>query len=411
MAIMVTTADAVAGNRPSKKFRADASEVMGTLQTRVAEVLAGLGTFSRPTEVQKALDLDQTLGRQVFRLAGASDALRSSGVIPSRTSMRRFLEAAQQRGIPGESVAGVWSAYEVFEKLVETHAGDRTTFNLMVSGASGSEEEWQAADAQHRRNAYRAMSHAMGLQAKTFLQLFIVNEDDAGSEFELAMISGLYGLRVLHPLPKVRVFGQSMSAAADTSRAYREPLGLSDAAEGHLMRAFCSQPLPGLRVADRPSEFGPLLEIFMDQPEVGKIGASNLLFGSVYRRLPALNQSLNISSTSNKPVETMLFDILKKRGKGTAEPTGKASLSLGTTSEKFGAEIMPLRGKFKPELLGRGPSSLSTLEIPHYKEMLNAVASRLDWDIDDFEAWRVRVEFPITQSTVTMSWSDPETGR
>lgn len=408
MAITVTSA-VVDNKRWAPKFRTDASEVMGALRGRVADVLAELGNFSKPAEVQRALDLDKTLGRQVFKLACTADAMRSTAVIPSRTSMTRFLNAATLRGITGESVAGVWSAYEGFEKLVERHAGSRATFNLMASAASGSDEEWAAADAQHRRNAFRAMSHAMGIQAKTAYQLAIINEMDDGSQYELALILGHYELRVLHPLQRVRVFGQNMTTAADTADAYREPLGLSDAVDGHLLEDFCSKPLPKLSVVDRANQYGQCREIFIDEPEVGRAGTSNLLFGAVYRRLPALNQPLNIAATSNKPVEILLFDVLKKRSKSGPPPTGKATLSLGTTNEKVGIETVPLRGKYQPQFLGRGPACLSTPEIPHSQEMLSAIAARLKWDISDYDAWRIRVEFPITQSTVTIAWQQSDT--
>jgi hypothetical protein len=250
------------------------------------------------------------------------------------------------------------------------------------------------------------MSHTIGVQAKTRLQLAIVNESDDGSEFDIAMISGLYGLRVLRELPRVRVFGHSLGPANDTAQVQLHPLGLSDAAGGHLLAAFCSQPLPETSVLDQSNQYSQWREISIEHPEVGKTGTSNLVFGTVYRHVPALNQPLNLSKSTNKPVETLLFDVLKRRGRaGCVEPRGEATLGDG---ERFGREVFPLKGKFKPERLGLGPDLLATPEIPHYRDLLRAVADKLNWDIEGFDAWRIRAEFPIYQSNLTMSWPAPD---
>ena len=391
--------------RQKTAFRADAEEVLNSLRTRVSALLSELGNFSRPSDVQRALRLDKTLGRKVFNLASTAEALGSGGVVPSRKSMGRFLEAAKERGINDETVEGVWNAYEVFEKLIETHAGNRLTFNLMVSGTSGGDDEWFAADGQHRRNAFRAMSHTMGLQAKTHLQLSVITETNDGKLFDWAMIVGFYGLRVLRPLPSVRIYGLTLSPGHGIDRVYREPLGLTGALEGHLLEAYSSKPLPPLSVLDGTNEFGKWRQVSLNEPEVGNVGTSNLVFGTVHRNVPAVGQPLNIISTLTKPVEVFLFDVLKKRGSGRpVKPTGKAMLGYNT---KFGPEEhLMLKGRFDPQYLGTGSAALSTPEVPHYKDMIDTVAGKLDWDIDDFEAWRIRAEFPIHQSTIIMSWED-----
>ncbi len=45
------------------------------------------------------------------------------------------------------------AACKQFENLIRTHAGDRTTCNSMVSAATGVDDEWLAADLQHRRSS------------------------------------------------------------------------------------------------------------------------------------------------------------------------------------------------------------------------------------------------------------------
>ena len=106
-----------------------------------------------------------------------------------------------------DRLQSVRTAYAAFEHLVRTHAGDRATFNSMVSAANGVDDGWHATDLQHRRNAFRAMSHAVGVQAKTRLMLMIVNETKGRATYDSAILGGFIGLRILRDLPTVRVMG------------------------------------------------------------------------------------------------------------------------------------------------------------------------------------------------------------
>jgi hypothetical protein len=394
-------------NRPQGQwFRVESSNVLHALRTCVAAVLAEFGNFSRPSEVQRSLTLDKTLSRQIFKLACTAEPLGTGSVLPSRTSVGRFLEVARERGVSNEKVEQVWRAYEVFEKLIETHAGDRATFNSMISAATGVDDEWLAADLQHRRNAFRAMSHTMGVQAKTKLQLAVVNDIEDGGAYTVAMVSGLIGLRVLREVPRVRVDGIALGPAKETRGSTCVPLGISESLGGYLLESFSSKPLPALRVSQHEDEEGQWREVFIDEPQIGNTGASTLLFGSLYPRVPVGKDPLGIHVTTNKPVEILLFDVLTKPGLlGGAKAVGKAMLGY---NEKFGGEVFPLEGKFGAELLGNGPAALATPEVPRYAEMIQAISEKLGWKLEEYNAWRIRVEYPLYQGTVTMSWTRPE---
>jgi hypothetical protein len=386
-------------------FQLEASDVLNSLRLRVADVLSTLGNFNRPAEVQKALGLDKTLSRQVFKVAGTAEPLGSSTVVPSRTSMGRFLDAAKDRGIRNETLNDVWDAYEQFEKLVHTHAGDRSTFNTMMSSLAGEDEEWAIADNQHRRNAFRAMSHAIGSQMKTSLRLFIATEIEDGAAYETAMINGCIGLRLLHVQSSVRVAMSSVSYEGREFTVNSEPLGLSALAGGHLLESFSSKPLQKFRVVDGGEPGMTWREIRIEDPEVGNLGSSNLFFGTVCPRVPA-DGPLNLYMGIGQPTEVLLMDVLVSPGLGGgAKPVGGACLGH---NEKFGQEILHLRGKFDPEFLGYGPKSLSTPEVPHYAEMVQAAANKIQRDLSSYVAWRMRVEFPLFHSTVSMRWNAEE---
>jgi hypothetical protein len=382
-------------------FRVEASDVLASLRKRVANVLADLGNFSRPADLQHALSLDKTLGRQIFKLASTAEPLGLGGVVPSRVALGRFLDLAGERGIVQEKLTSVWQAFEEFEKLVKTHAGDRVTFNSMVAAASGVDEEWLSADMQHRRNAFRAMSHTMGMQAKTRLQLAVISHSTDGSSYSFARVSGFIGLRTLRTVPRVRVDGMTLSAGKDSVHGTIEPLGLSDELGGHLLTSYSTHPLPSLRLESKDNGGVQTREVMMDHPKIGNTGATNLLFGSVHRSVPRNNEPFRIHVTSVRPVEVLLFDVLSKPGLLPGKP--KCEAVLGYHNE-LSEERMPLEGKFEAERLGSGPAALATPEVPRYAEMLDEVSLKLGWDLDDYIAIRIRVEFPLYRSTVTMNW-------
>jgi hypothetical protein len=391
--------------RKGQWFRAEASEVLTSLRNSVADTLSELGNFTKPAEVQRSLRLDKTLSRQVFKLACTSEAMASGNVVPSRTSILRFLDVAKGRGIGIEKVQGVLAAYEQFERLIQTHAGDRVTFNSMVAAAAGVDDEWLASDAQHRRNAFRALSHTMGVQIKTRLQLFIINGEDGASDCQVAAIGGCIGLRVLRPMPSVRVHGIALSSVRDPAGVFWEPLGLTSTVGGHLLDPFCSKPLPALNVSEGNDRTGIWRSIEISQPEVGNLGTSTLIFGTVCHKLPIAGEPMRVHSRSNKPTEVLILDVLVNPRLFVGKRPSAQGL-LGN-DDMYGSEVMALPGKFEPELLGRGPSAVATAEVPHYSDMVSSVGDKLGWDLSGYSVWRLRVENPLYQSTVSMNWAGP----
>ncbi len=403
MAISDTVA---VGTRKGEVFRNEASQVLESLRNRVADVLSDLGDFSKPAEVQRALQLDKTLSRQVFKLACNADPMTGGNIVPSQTSIHRFLDVARGRGIDSEKIHGVLAAYKQFEDLIRTHAGDRVTFNSMVSAATGVDDEWLAADLQHRRNAFRTMSHTMGMQIKTRMILFVIHSIEDGQAYELAVISGCIGLRVLRQMSSVRIHGAALGPLGGSQMPSWEPLGLNDGPCDDLLEPFCTKPLPQLKVTDGNDEFGKWHQVAIEQPEIGNLGTSSLFFGSYCRRIPIGTEPLRVHSSISKPSEVVLFDVLiDPRIASGRKPVAGAALGQ---NERYGSEVIPLQGKFNPELLGTGPSALSTPEVPRYAEMLGSVAQKIGLNLTAFNAWRLRAEYPLYQSTLSMSWEPAE---
>ncbi len=57
--------------------------------------------------------------------------------------------------------------------------------------------------------------------------------------------------------------------------------------------------------------------------------------------------------------------------------------------------------------LGIGPDVLAIAEVPRYQELIEWSIRKAGWDPGRFEAWRVRVEYPITLSSVGAVYEMP----
>jgi hypothetical protein len=268
----------------------------------------------------------------------------------------------------------------------------------MVSGVEGVDDEWRAADLQHRRHGFRTMSHALGMQTKTRLQLFVISLTKEGN-LQTAVISGWMGMRMLRRLPTVGIHGVALDPIAGGKASIAEPLGLSETSNEDLIEPFCSKPLPKLTAV------GSWRRISIERPQVGNLGTTTLMFGSLYRNVPIGTEPLQMHVTVGKPIEVSLFDvIIDPRIAGGRSPVGEGMLGYNL---KYAGEIIPLEGDFNPELLGRGVAALATPEVPRYAEMLGAVSQKIGLDLSGFNAWRMRTEYPLYHSTMCMTWAVP----
>ncbi len=399
-------------------FDVAANDVLSSLRNTVATVLGSIGGLRKPADLQKSFKLDWTLSWQLFQVAwgsaGGTSPLSAGPNVPSRTSLKKFLDSAQSRGVDEAKVDRVWASYERFERLVEVHAGDRTSFNSMVSAAAGMDTEWATADAQHRRNAYRAMSHVLGMQARAKHICGIYNGSPDGQSWDMGVVSGLVGLRMLRALPKALVYRMRIVDAASRQRIRRQGLGPeATLAGGYLLPDFSTEPLPAMTFKEMDAGW---VASELERPAVGNLGACTLRFATGYFGHPipgagGSDNSFEGDVVVDKPVELLVSDAmvtpgLMRGGRPTAE------VLLGNNhgdAAGLPGDVVPVLGDHRVEFLGTGPDVLATPDLPDYPELLRATAARLGWDIESHEAWRIRLEFPIYQATVRMKWTLPAT--
>lgn len=385
------------------------------LRAAVGGMLSDLGGISKAADLQHRLGLDPTLAWQLFKIATASNSLSAGSAVPSRTAIKRTLEAARGKGVGAEREAEIWAAHERFEELVTDHADDRVTFNSMVASVAGIDHERKVTALHHRRNMFRGLSYARGYQVKTSVLSAMVRGNPEEGSNDIVMLSGSLGLRVLKPLESVRVYGSRfVRGDQKLSRPSGAPIGINTSCGGFLIEEFSTTPVPTLRTSEGKTQDSSWFEARWEWPEVGNMGASNFFFGDYTEGLQRTNGKEALPAVpgdipmvryhNNWATEVLLIDVLVDPSwVGEAKPAAVARW-LGNGPAEGTDYSTPIEGDFEVERLGKGPGAMGTPEVPHYPNLLRRVAKKVGWDVEGYLAVRMKVEYPMYQTALGIEW-------
>lgn len=365
---------------------------------------------SSATALQRATGLDMKLCWKVYRVVSAPDTLAAAQYVPGPANMRSLIETMSRLGAPAELLDKVAAAGEEFDTFVAAHAGDRRTFDSMVSGFAGADNEQKTSQRQ-RRAAFQATSHIWGVQADALVMAMIQrpSAEDPARLDEIGLRAE-YGVRRLRPTP-APLYEQSFSIldrhGRDLTEGRRRPLSGSQGEIG-LIPHFCTDPLPPVEV--RQGAGGWANAVLM-HTELGIKAAVDLAMGF---RLDGLSPRYLGEETHGwaivhitKPFRTVVIDWIVEEGALPAPPRPFGFIStkntkmappedLWTTAQLTDGE--PIRH------LGRGAEVLGVSHAPRYAEMVDWAIRSAGWDPARFETWRLRVEYPVTLTSVGLAY-------
>ena len=400
-------------------FSTEASNVLRQLRAAVTSLFdATPGGVRKSRDVQKLLGVDARLSWQIFKLAGPGDALSLAPHVPSSTSMRRLLDAAREHGIAPERVEQVQAAYEKFEQLVEIYAGDRTSFHSMARGRADDEDTAQG-DIRHRKARFQADRHYAGAEVETILASFLLYPGSETGLFDYVPLRCRLGQRRLRPDADVVVDRFFITDFESRAKGYHyEPLD-PEAAErtgALLLPRFCSEPLPKLRMTTEPNGF---TYARLDGDAVGRQSRADLVFGQVHRNAPILDvvdgkRRWHTNFQITVPATVVIVDKLIHR----SMPKWNCKLAVHWQGprELFDPTRMnELRPLPFAERIGRiegGAAGAYLREGPNYLTLLGDVTTQLGWRLDDFEVYRLRIEYPLlyTALLLTFELEEPQMG-
>ncbi len=397
-------------------FEKEAESVLGTLQQALANVIAHVpDEITKPVDLQRSLNLDMKLCWKTFKVASATGPLAVGPHVPGTSAMKSFLKAAAKRGVPDAVIGCASDAAASFEKLVANHAGDRTTFESMASALAKSEYGEQI-DLQHRRAAFRANGHIWGVQAKTRFRCDFLRTASDTTKLDLVSVEGYVQLRQLRGDAAMTL---SVTHAGEGDEAPKpmpiEPLDPDGpiSAGKHLIREFCSQPLPEIRTIKLGGGY-VLAELV--GLGVGNRAAMTCIDGWIMRGVLSRyrddrNQVAEHGVRVHIPCEVLIIDLLVEEG--AFGPIMPVTVSYGDLLNVLPPnQRPPARARLPFEIpvvyLGRGPSVLHSADVPRYAEMAKYCFNRLGWNPDKFLAYRCRVPYPVMPSTTWVRYNLPQ---
>lgn len=400
------------------RFEAATAIVLQHLRSHLGAVIGCLpdaGQIRRPTDLQRRLQIDSKLAWQLHRMVYSSDGFADGGGIPKSVSLMRFLEAAERQKVSMAVIEQAKRAIDEFDALIAAHAGDHDVFETMLSGLrdGGSDQ----LDLVHRRSAFRAQSHILGVQSRTWQACCILNMSEKSPDLvDAVTIRGRTNLRRFRstsPLVIDRI--RTMDNDGVSRRALaREPLDpINGEPDGPaFLHEFCSQPLPKTRRVSAPMG---VTNLEFEAESVGSRMAITYFVGETYRSAYSRyrdehNLVQDFQVGVRMPCEVMIGDVLVRAGLyEDAQPqlvvfSDHACCNTVTMGRE--CDLLPFRGSIA--YLGRGPAVMQTPEVPRYGEMMAYAFDRLQWPGDEFDVYRCRIEYPVMPSSVVMRFALPD---
>jgi len=399
----------VARPAPPPDFPAAAETVIRRLRTALAAVVYGIPGFSyrRPADLATELGLDPKLAWNIGRCVDTPDLFASVRFMPGPTGIRTLLRAAQRRAAPAEALAETRAAFAAFRELVRTHAGSRKYFNMLAAGLTATDR--LRADIEHRRLMFEGNTYVWGVRARTLFRANIVRPSADGDTYDLVAVRGFIDFCRMRPNVAWRL-GQSFSVDS-THRVHhdarRVPLDPASTGPVPLLTEFCSHPTPAFRpVLSAHGE----IEFEFVESSVGDTARVTCVTGELLRavepryRTDLYDDFCNAFSIRT-PAEVLVFDLLLHRdlfpGGGGLCPELYSDLFGGGPQLRYEpTALLPLHDPLIP--LGSGLDVVHTADIPRYPEMLRQALAWAGWNGEEFDVYRLRIQYPPLPTTVML---------
>lgn len=385
------------------------AEVGGRLADALRDVL-GAVPRSRPgpQELARSLGVDKVLASRVLKAVRHHDPLSAAHDMPGPEPLRRVVRAAGERGATGAAVARAEHAIDAFDSLIRERVGDRTLLEAMLS--AWIPEARREFELRRKQSAFKAMSQLKGVQARTLVATVVLHPGQNGDKIDIVWVSGMVGVHRVRPGSVVRLTSRRVN---DPSRG-RRPMTLGGTEITHpdhvVLRDFCSSPTPTFNAEIR----GETVFYTLAGDAFGASASVDAMFGEVNydeidRYVPAGSGKLGyFFAEVVPPAEVLQFDVIVHRD---LYPKQDPRLLIYDTSFE-GVASPNDRGRDADRLdmlegvepLGEGLARARSTDVPRYSEMIRHVFDSVTWDPREFRGYRVRIDYPLYGSQVTVAF-------
>jgi len=391
------------------EFPVELRSVARTLRSALSTLLTSSGLDPQdPQSLVRGWGVNRQLAWKISKVIQIDDPYGALHHLPGTEGLAILLRKATEAGVPARIVEATREAATAFDRLVETHCGDRSIFDIMGSAMSSSDLARQHQEAL-RKQFFLGASAIWGAHtAVNQTAWFVAPSDPAGADrsFDMVSIKSWIGFRRLCENLSW-VVSRHMSRRDDGTywqMSEPEPLDPRSDSTRPLMLDFCSDPPPPLSVREDQGR----VTVSIAPGPVGNVGQVTCSFGRLHRRVAAPTQDplMKLGCTLGIPSEMAIFDVYIHESMRYALPPEVVLTSL---LEARGPGLEPgLLPLLEPlvELGAPTPAPL-TLEVPRYAEMLDLVFDRTGWRPDEFLGYRLKMAYPPMPAQLLMQCAMP----
>jgi hypothetical protein len=384
------------------------------VRASLAETLSQLGIDpTKPQVMSRQLGLDKSLAWKTSRLVSDDDPFAAMPRLPGRSGQKILIKALEQAGATRDALKSVQDSMDEFERLVEIHAGDRETLEVMVANLSpqGASER----DETSRKLAFQGNSAIFGVQARVQHTLHVVTPSATPDYVDIAVINGLVDLRRLRSDTPWAVAILRSYNDAGIEKEYGHVATLDGQTLPPntlpLLKDFSSPHLPPL-LTSRTTDGGVRFEL--PPGTVGNTGACTCVNGWISRAAGCIRRTPDDQFGEhgihwNTPTEVAVFDLFVHRSLTFAhhpKAVVYSQLPGGPTYPRDGHErgMLPLS---EPLIELGAPPELTAPELPKYRSLVETATRALGFPTTDFVGFRLRLRYPPIPTMTVFRYALP----
>lgn len=380
---------------------------LGEAMTAVLRALPGRPT--RPSMLSRALGLNRATASKVLSATSKRDPLEVLHGIPGPEPLRSLLVAASDKGVPDALIETAARAVERFDHLILNDAGTRGTLDAAISSALPSARE--KLELTSKYSIFKGMSQLKGVQAETWLGTAVIKPSSTDAQrHDLTWLTAAFGIQRLRSEVNISFSYRSYTGKETCSE---EAQVSADSFSSIPMNEFCTNP-PAPVLTKRAGE---QIHYTLPGHNMGRLALSDMIvvddhpaaMGRYERPAPNGRSSLFVEPAF--PVAQVIFDLLLHKD---AFPGVEPELVLYDTGTRGIANVNDktrdgdlVHMQEQIEFLGSDLASLQCAEIPRYSEMLAHMANKLDWKLEDYRGYRVKIQYPVYGWQASIAFTPP----
>lgn len=411
---------------PEDPLRRQVERVGTQLADSFSRLLSTLSSHSKgPRALANHLGITTVTASRLLKGIAQTEAVAVIQQVPGAPPMRDTIEAAREQGAPGALASAARAAVDSFEELIRTQAGDRRSLNAMIS--DWLPESRRELEARSRQSIFKGISELKGVSCDLILAPMILHAapDDRIDVIAIEVILGLDRLRpdANVQLGMVRPLDAQSEPSPSAPAPARGPLTLdgepiADGLHSARLDEFCTAapaPLVAKRVGDG-------VQYILGDSGCGASARLDLVLAQLHpseipdvtkRSTPPLLPP-SMAYIPAAPAKTLMLDIIVHRDVYAGwlpelmvyDIAYRGPVVSGSVEREFDL----LRVSESVEHLGPRSPRWRCARFPRYLELLDTCFDKTGWDAREFQAYRVRMVYPLHGTQVGVAFRPPSGG-